>query len=300
MAEAALEEVVEETTTTPAEAPANEAPPAAEAVAELEPKSQAYWPDDWQQQIAKGDEKLAKLAGRYTSPEALLNALKSAQDRIRSGDLKPALPKDASEEEVAKWREENGLPAKPSDYEMPVGLTLGDEDKPIIEEYLKVAHDNNLPPEAVKSTIDWWYKQQQAQADAMEEADRRAAQEAMDALHVEWGTSFRRNMQDVQNLIGGSFPQEAVDILKNARGPDGSALFNNPDVVRGFAQLARELNPAGTVVPGSVDQAASVDSELAQIEKTMRENRPAYNKDDKMQARYRELLVARERYNKRG
>jgi hypothetical protein len=88
------------------------------------------------------------------------------------------------------------------------------------------------------------------------------------------------------------------DGLLSARGPDGVPTLNNPDVMRWLVSMARELNPAATVVPGSGNATASVADEIANIEKTMRENRRAYMADEKMQARYRQLLDARERLAK--
>ena len=59
-------------------------------------------------------------------------------------------------------------------------------------------------------------------------------------------------------------------------------------------------NPAGVVVPGShADPSKGVDDEISTIEKTMRTNRSEYNRDEKMQARYRELLGAREKLKPR-
>jgi len=48
-------------------------------------------------------------------------------------------------------------------------------------------------------------------------------------------------------------------------------------------------------VPGAGANAGqAIADEIATIERTMRENRPAYNRDERMQARYRQLLEARE------
>ena len=84
----------------------------------------------------------------------------------------------------------------------------------------------------------------------------------------------------------------------SARLPDGTALFNNPDVVRGFISMAREINPAGVVVPaGGGDPVKSVNEEIAEIEKIM--GTKAYIKDEAKQARYRELIDARDKLQAR-
>ena len=60
--------------------------------------------------------------------------------------------------------------------------------------------------------------------------------------------------------------------------------------------FSRRGRPAGFVAPaGSGSQADSVAEEVAKIEKYMRENRAAYNKDAKAQERLRTLYDAQEK-----
>lgn len=263
--------------------------------------AKGYWPDDWAQRISKGDDKRLQRISRYASPEALGDALIAAQNRISAGELKPALPANAKPEELAVWRKDNGIPEKPEGYDLNLGdgLVIGEKDKPIIDGFLKTAHDSNMRPDEVKATLRWYYTEVERQAQARELQDNTDRQHALDALNSEWGATFRRNVNMVQGLLD-RFPEAVRDAIKSARLGDGRGLFNDPDVMRGFAALALELNPAGTVVPsGMADPAKSVDEKIAAIEKTMRENRGAYNKDEKMQADYRLLLDTREKLKER-
>jgi hypothetical protein len=56
--------------------------------------------------------------------------------------------------------------------------------------------------------------------------------------------------------------------------------------------MVQEINPEMSVVEPGNQGGMSIDAELAQIDKSRRENRAAYNKDYKMQARERELIEA--------
>jgi len=260
------------------------------------------WPDDWQTKLARGDEKIAKQLSRYTSPEAMAEALIAAQNRIRSGELKSALPKNAKPEELAQWRKDNGIPEAADKYDLKFesGLVIGEEDKPVIDGFLKAAHDQNYTPEQAKNAIEWYYKEQERQTEQRLQRDDQQRTETVDALNNEWGRDYRRNINMIEGLLS-KFPDSVRDQLKGGRLADGTAIFNHPEILRGFAALALEANPAGTLVPsGSGDPAKSVEEEIEKIEKSMRENRTAYNKDEKMQAKYRELLVAREKLAKRA
>lgn len=263
--------------------------------------SKATWPDDWREKYSKDDAKKLARLGRYTSPEAAFDALIAAQNRISSGELKGVLPKNATPEEVTQWRKDNGIPDAPEKYDLKFdnGLVIGEADKEIVDGFLKSAHAKNLNTDQVKSTIEWYYSEQERVAAEREAKDEQERTVALDALNAEWGSEFRRNTNAIKGILQ-TFPENVRGLLEGGRLSDGTAIFNNPEVLRGFAAIARELNPAGTVVgAGAGDATKSVNEEISAIEKTMKTNRSAYNKDEKLQARYRDLLGAREKMAER-
>lgn len=220
---------------------------------------------------------------------------------MSSGELKVALPKDAKPEELAQWRKENGIPETPDKYELKLGnnIVIGDQDKPIIDEFMKTAHGQNMTPAQVSQSVQWYFENQARQAEQRAAQDETERQSALDALNAEWGGNFRQNL----NMVGGvlsHFPEGVREAIKNARLPNGRGLFNDPDVVRGFAAMALELNPAAAITPaGNGDPVKGIDDRIAEIEKMMTDNRKAYNKDQKVQAEYRDLLTAREKIQQR-
>jgi hypothetical protein len=262
---------------------------------------QGHWPENWHDLAAKGDEKRLNALKRYASPEAMADALIAAQNRIRSGELKAALPKDAKPEEIAAWRAENGIPESPEKYEFKFadGTEPGKEDGAILDGFRKMAHTNNMHPDVAKSAVEWYYDEVKRVTDERIELDNKQRQDTEDALRAEWGDRYRQNKNVIEGFLT-TFPESVRDAIKSARLPDGTGFFNHPDIMRGFVAAALEANPNATVVPGSGgDQMKGLDDEIANIEKTMRENRTAYNKDEKMQARYRELLGARQKVKER-
>jgi predicted secreted protein len=67
--------------------------------------------------------------------------------------------------------------------------------------------------------------------------------------------------------------------------------------VKWLAQVAREVNPAASLIPqGSSDAVGTIKDEIAAIEKYMRTDRAGYFKDTDKQERYRQLLTAQEKY----
>lgn len=260
------------------------------------------WPDDWQAKMSKGDEKTAKLLGRFASPEALAEAYIAATARIRSGELKAPLGKNPKPEELAAWRADNGIPETPEKYDLKFesGLVIGETDKPIIDGFLKSAHERNLTGEQAKGAIEWYYQEQERQSNERIDKDDQQRQSALDTLNAEWGANFRRNINMVEGLLS-KFPDDVRDLFKSGRLADGTAILNHPQVVRALAGIALDINPAGTVVPvGTGDPMKSVEGRIEEIESFMKKDRAAYNKDDKKQAELRELYAARETLKERA
>ncbi|MGF7446190.1 hypothetical protein V7P28_21410, partial [Klebsiella michiganensis] len=83
-------------------------------------------------ELAGDDAKYRKQLERYASPEALAKAHRELQSKMSSGEFRAAkLPENPTNEELARWRKDNGVPDKADDYlaDLPSGIVLGDEDK---------------------------------------------------------------------------------------------------------------------------------------------------------------------------
>lgn len=264
----------------------------------------ADWPEDWRAKMA-ADDKEAKLLDRYKSPKDVMKALREAQTKISSGQLKAALPDDATEEQIAAYRKDNGIPEKPDGYleALPSGLVIGDDDKPMVESFLASAHGKNASPEVVASALEWYYQTQEDQAAAKADADKAYRQESVESLRAEWGGEYKSNLNSALNFLDTAPVADDgtpfKDMLLGARLADGTAFGDNPVALRWLADLAAEKNPAGYVSPGDGgSQVESVKAEIASIEKVMREDRAAYNKDTKMQERLRVLYDAEAKLGK--
>lgn len=281
-------------------APVTPAAPAPQAATQA-------WPEDWREQIYGSDPKLLARLQRYGSVKDVANALVAAQNRISSGELKSALKANATAEEAAAWRLENGIPESPDKYDLTMqgGIVFGEEDKPFIESFTKAAHAANFHPEQVKAALAWYHQDRESQIEVMAAKDAQQRDAARDELIAEWGVNdFKRNSNQIMSLLD-TAPTGVKDFILTARGPDDQALFNNPNVLRFFDSLARQINPVATVVPGHTGNiGAAIGDEIASLEKMMGNRRSDYwntttpaaaAKAEKLQARYRELVSARER-----
>lgn len=262
----------------------------------------ASWPEDWRQKLAGEDKAYLKTLERFSSPETLAKAYAELRKKASEGEIRRPAPKDATPEDLAVWRKEAGIPEKPEDYkiELGAGVVMGEADKPLIESFKGYAHAKNWEPAKLNEAIGWYYEHQQALRDKMAEDDLAYNTQAADALRQEWGPEYRRNINAVQNLMAGA-PKGLSDRIIGGRTADGRRIGDDPDALRWFAQMAREMNPAASLVPaGTADSMGTIEDEIAANVKRMSADRKGWFADEKAQARHRELLTAREKMQKRA
>ena len=278
------------------------AAPAAAGTGDPVDPPKGNWPDDWRERVSKADQKALARLQRYASPEAALEALSALQLKISTGELRAVPKKDATPEELAAYRAAAGIPEKPEGYELTLrdGFTVPKEDKPVVDGFLATAHGANLNSAQASAVVDWYYAEQERVAEALAQRDKADALKARDELAAEWGADYRPNINSIYSLLDLA-PAGVKEKLIGHRLEDGKGLASDPNVLRWFAALAREVNPAGTVAPGAgATQLNTIEDEIAQIETLMRTDRKAYNKDVRKQERLRDLYAARDKAKQRA
>lgn len=293
--------VIESNTDTPPADPAT--PPADPAAPPATPPSdpQGEWAPDWRAKISS-DTKHLKTLERFASPKAMFESYVALRQKVDSGELRSntPFPTEGTDEEKTAWRTSHGIPAASDAYEIKLGdgLVMGDADKPFVDDFLKTAHATNMEPEKVNAVLNWYYNRQEAILDEQEERDTAFKQQTEDQLRTEWGGEFRPNINMVKGLVS-TMPAALQPLFAGARLANGDALLNHPDMARWLVHISRELNPSATLVPGGGGNIASaVEDEIAAIEKVMRTDRAAYNRDENMQQRLLKLYEAREKHQK--
>ncbi len=286
----------------PAVANVLNAPAAAEPVV----TAPATWPEDWRLKMAGGDDKLAKRLERFASPDLVAKSWLTADGKINAGALKPVAPAaDATPEAVTAWRKDNGIPEKAEGYLalLDKGLVIGEQDKPIVDAFLASAHAAHLDPAAVRTALGFHYQNQQNLQAARVELDKAGQVATEEELRAEYGAEYRRNVNIISAYLD-TAPKGVKDIMLNARGPDGVALANTPNVVRWLLGAAMEANPAASVVPGaSASAGVGIAERKTAIEKMMPDGKSDYWKGPNainLQTEYRNLLEAEERLGARS
>lgn len=290
--------------------PAKKADPATKSIAAEKPddvtKADETKPvDDWRVRLADGDEKELKRLARFASEADVYKAYRELEKKKSSGELKAPLPKDATPEQLAEWRKDNGIPEAPDKYDLKFdnGLVIGEQDKPLIDEFVTKMHGENATPSQVKAAIASYYEILGKQQQELAEKDAAFKDEALEGLREEWGGDFKKNLNAVNGFLQ-SLPEDTRLAFENARTPDGKLIGNDPAIIKWLAATAYEINPAATIMPSSVtNPGAAIGDEIASIEKLIGDRNSEYWKGpnaEKLQSRYSELLSAREKISARA
>lgn len=266
-------------------------------------KDRGAFSDTWRQAIAGEDQEALKTLERFADPGALFKSYAELRKARDSGQLKTItpFPKDGKPEEQEAWRKENGIPAKPEEYKVELGdgLQIGEEDKPMVDSFLKTAHGLNLSPEAVNQTLKWYYAEHMPQMQRVQaEMDGEFRQQSNAKLREIWGENFKKNMNIVTSITQ-MFPESLRARFWGGRLADGRAVGDDPELIQALAQIGTMINPSGTLTgTGAEGGLKGINDRIAELDNMMKTNRSAWNKDKAAQDEYQQLVDARERLKK--
>lgn len=254
----------------------------------------APWGADWREKIAGDDAALLKKLGRYSEPKAAIAALAQLQDKISRGELRTRLPKDATDEQKKAWREENGIPEAPDKYDV-ADLKITEEEKGLADSFLKAAHAADIPVTNVKGVLAWLRAESAAQIEKRAEQDKELTAQAERELRAALPAGEYKGAINTVHALLASAPAAVADKFTHGRLADGTPIMAHAPTVQWLLSLAHEINPAAAMDPTGGGSHTAIDDQIKEIEKTMRTDRKAYNKDSAMQERYRKLLETRDK-----
>jgi hypothetical protein len=245
--------------------------------------------------MAKGDDAAVKRLERYKDPEAVFEALVNAQKKIDSGVIKSKLADNATPEQIAEYRKENGIPEAPDKYDttLPNGLVIGEADKPVVDDFLKYAHGNNWTPAQVKQGLEYQFARQEAMRVDNENKDATFKQESTAELGKRYGGDFKRNISHVDRFLD-EFPPGVKEKVLGARLPNGRLAGSDPDYIDFLYQQALFRNPIATMMGGNSEaQVKAAETRLQELIKLSGDPNSAYNKGagrEKLRAEHLELI----------
>jgi hypothetical protein len=162
-------------------------------------------------------------------------------------------PENATDQQVAEWRAEHGVPDEPDGYEPPAveGIQW---DADALNPILEIAHGHNLPKQAVADAL-------AAYAERIQE--QRAEIKRLDAENAK---AVRSTFSEAEiaavKAAAKAMPGELRTMLNTARLPDGSRLVNQPEVLR---MIAASYGAKGEHQPQPRDRTTMLKAELQEL-----------------------------------
>jgi hypothetical protein len=274
---------------------------------------------DWREEIAKhyaaGDDKAfkreLKRLERISDVKSIWGMYRELESKFTSGGLVKIPGKDAKPEDIAAFHKAMGVPEKPEEYfkdiKLENGAVIGEADKPLADAFAQAVHKVGAPPAVVNAAMNWYFQHQEEQAAALDEADDEFKSTSISELKDEYGAGFKRMSNSVRSLFatapGGSDienDQSLISRVLGGRTADGKVIGNDPQIFRWLVGMAQEINPSVTVVEDGDQSGQSIEDEIKTLEKRMKDDRRGYFKDEAAQARYRDLLTARDKIRARA
>ena len=252
---------------------------------------------DWRKEIAGDDESKLNVLKRYTDPNAMANALFEARGKLNERAQSAALPDDASDEQVAEWREANDVPATAADYKLE-GVELAEIDREELAPKFETYHSMNLSNAQVTQLVAADQAQEAREIELLQQQHNLDMQETTKLLKAEWKGDYEPNINLIKGLFSSVLPGDMLDAFFTARMGTGKALFNSPEVMNAFADMARKINPAATLVPNVANPRQSIEGRIAELQKMMAE--PGWHKNTAANQELDQLLVAQEELNRQG
>ena len=174
----------------------------------------------------------------------------------------------------------------------------------MLANFAELAMKGNWTAQQYNDAVGWYFATQERLAAERQMGDAAFKAQASSDLMREWGTDYALNRNAVAQFFDRNFPNQfKIDVL-NARLPDGRILANDPAFNKAILELAKLVNPAGTVLPNASGAGLSnVESRIAEIETKFM--RAAHGSDAwksywagdsgvRMQQEYRGLVASRE------
>ena len=288
----------------------SEAPAAAEEA--------QYWPNDWREKMAEHysagnqkayDRELRRLQ-RVTDPTAVYGSFREGESRWDQGGLIKMPTENSTDEEIAAYDRARGVPEEGSGYldglELSNGAVIGEQDLPIVEQFADVALEAGMEPGQFQAALEWYYSNQEQFANELDELDDNNRISNDQALREEFG-GRRKGLENTVPMLfaqapGGGDPGNEDSFMNNLFGgrlADGTRVIDSPDFNRWVFSMTDELHPRATLVESGAESGISIEEQLKEIRDFRRSDRHAYNRDEAMQQKERDLLTAQSKAQER-
>lgn len=231
--------------------------------------------------------------GRFTTEEDFVKGAVQAHAKLRAGEISSVDTSDMSEEQLADYRAEKGIPTDGKyDLQMPDDVKLQDGDMAMIEQVMPIAMAGNVPTPVFNAMVEAQIRGRDALLDQMVAQDGIDKQTFETVARENWGADYEVNINRVTNMLN-LLPEDIRDDFRDARLANGKSMMSSPEVVNFLVGLDRQINPLDTLPGEGFNQHGSAQDVIRQVEEIFAkgEEQEKYWKDQDLQKRYEQALA---------
>jgi len=239
----------------------------------------AWYSDDWRAKIAGDDEKVMKQLERFSDPASAIKNGIAANQKIRSGEFKQPLSDEPSDEELAEYRADNGVPETAEAYaiEFPEDIPMTDSETKVFDDLKVMFHDKNVPQGTMDIVSNALVEFKRNEMAEMVETWNRGKEETEDHFRVELGAEYRGGMKNADVMAVKMFGDTAPDMME-ALMPDGTKLGSNKVFIKALIDASYDKYGAtGEHIPG--DGGESLGARKDEIMKIMKTDIVKYRRE---------------------
>ena len=188
---------------------------------------------------AEQKEKYGSRMAEYDKMPSFLDAAFTAMDKLERAVIRPG--EDASEEEVAAYRELMKLPADSNGYELTA--EEGSGAAAFIENMKQFAFDNEIPSDKAQAMVDFYLKTEKEAMEAVQTELKNTIETGMKELQKEMGSQFEPKMLQARRMVKAHFGEDFSTYLED------SQLGNDPRFIRGMMALSDKVSEDNLDLP---------------------------------------------------
>ena len=243
---------------------------------------------DWRERYtgyqAEGED-YSKLLGRFTDEEAFVKGAVQAHEKLRAGEVATGLPEDPTDEQLASYREANGIPVD-GKYDLTSSVReLTDMDVEMLGPVAEIAHKHNISQDALVELMDSYMGETDKIVDQMHTQDNLDAAEFTKVAKENWGGEYTINMNRANNQLN-LLPEAIRDQVKQAKMPNGMGIMNSPEFMTWLVNVDRTITPLDPIKGGAEATLNDARSIVAKAKERMRDDSIGWHKDKKGQQEY--------------
>jgi hypothetical protein len=204
--------------------------------------------------------------GRFTTEEDFVKGAVQAHAKLRAGEIQTVDVSNMSEEQLAEYREAQGIPTD-GKYEvsLPSDVKMQEGDEAMIAQVMPIALAGNVPAPVFNAMVEAQLRGRDALLDQMVAQDGIDRQTFESVARENWGADFEVNMNRLTNMMN-MLPEAVREDFQDARLANGKGLMNSPEVVNFLVSLDRQIHPLDTLPGEGFNQNATAQEVIREVE----------------------------------